>query len=51
MSYSNIDLEKSVWTYKLLKDEELSNENNEVILNFFEKNKFELNINRYKSAL
>lgn len=40
-----MDLEKTIWTYKYLKDEDLSNENMEIILNFFDKTKYEINAN------
>jgi hypothetical protein len=45
------DLEKTVWTYKFLKDEDLATENIEIILNFFEKSKYEITLNKYYSAL
>jgi hypothetical protein len=43
-------LEKTVWTFKYTKDEDLVNENIEVIINFYDKVKYEININRYSSS-
>ena len=44
-------IERTVWTFKSLKDENLTNENSEVLLNFLEKSRFELNINHYFASL
>ena len=41
--------DKTVWSYKKVDDDELSNQNLEIIINFFDKNKFELNINKFFS--
>lgn len=43
--------EKSIWCFKRIKEETLSNENLEIILNIAEINKFEMNINIFKSGL
>ena len=41
--------DKTVWSYKKVEDDDLSNQNLEIIINFFDKNKFELNINKFFS--
>ena len=41
--------DKTVWCYKKVEDDDLSNQNLEIIINFFDKNKFELNINKFFS--
>ena len=41
--------DKTVWSYKKVEDDDLSNRNLEIIINFFDKNKFELNINKFFS--
>ena len=41
--------DKTVWSYKKVDDNDLSNQNLEIIINFFDKNKFELNINKFFS--
>ena len=41
--------DKTVWSYKKVEDDDLSNKNLEVIISFFDKNKFELNINKFFS--
>ena len=41
--------DKTVWSYKKVDDDDLSNQNLEIIINFFDKNKFELNINKFFS--
>ena len=41
--------DKTIWTYKKVEDDDLSNRNLEVIISFFDKNKFELNINKFFS--
>ena len=41
--------DKTVWSYRKVDDDELSNQNLEIIINFFDKNKFELNINKFYS--
>ena len=41
--------DKTVWSYKKVEDDDLSNKNLEVIISFFDKNKFELNINKFYS--
>lgn len=50
MSNVNVELERTVWSYKNVEDSELSNKNLEIILNFYDKNKFELNINKFSSS-
>ncbi len=45
------ELEKKTFTYKFNKEEELSLENIEIVLLFFDRTKFELNICKYKSTL
>lgn len=44
-----VDLERTVWSYKFVEEKELSNKMLEIIINFYEKNKFELNINKFSS--
>ena len=44
------EIEKTVWSYKNVVDDDLSNKNIEIILNFYEKDKFELNINKFTSS-
>ena len=46
-----MNLEKTIWVFKSLKEEDLLNENIEVILNIFESNKFEMNFNLFQSDL
>lgn len=46
-----MSLEKTIWLFKVLKEEDLFNENIEIILNIFEMNRFELNFNMFKSEL
>lgn len=46
-----MSLEKTIWVFKSLKEEDLLNENIEVILNIFEMNKFEMNFNLFQSEL
>ena len=41
--------DKTVWTYKKVEDDDLSNRNIEIIISFFDNNKFELNINKFFS--
>ena len=41
--------DKTVWTYKKVEDDDLSNQNLEIIISFFDNNKFELNINKFFS--
>ncbi len=41
--------DKTVWSYKRVEDDDLSNRNLEIVINFFDKNKFELNINKFFS--
>ena len=41
--------DKTLWTYKKVEDDDLSNKNLEVIISFFDNNKFELNINKFFS--
>ena len=41
--------DKTVWSYKKVEDDDLSNRNLEIIISFFDKNKFELNINKFFS--
>ena len=44
-------LEKTLWTFKHLIDQDLTNENIEIILNFSDKQKFEINMNKYHAHL
>jgi hypothetical protein len=44
-------LEKTVWTFKQIYEEDMINENYEIILNFFDKSKYELNMNKYIAKL
>lgn len=44
-------LQKTVWTYKEVLDDELINENKEIILSFYDHYKYELNLNRYHSEM
>jgi hypothetical protein len=44
-------IERSVWTFKSIRDDDLKNENSEILLNFLEKSRFELNINHYLAEL
>ena len=44
------EIEKTVWSFKLVEDDDLSNKNIEIILNFYDKDKFELNINKFTSS-
>ena len=41
--------DKTIWTYKKVEDNDLSNLNIEIIISFFDNNKFELNINKFYS--
>ena len=50
MANVNVELERSVWSYKKVEDSELANKNIEIILNFYHKNRFELNINKFSSS-
>ena len=50
MANVNVELERSVWSYKKVEDSELANKNIEIILNFYDKNRFELNINKVSSS-
>jgi len=43
------EFEHTVWSYKKVIDNDLSNKNLEIILNFYDKKKFELNINKFSS--
>ena len=45
-----MELEKTVWSYKKVEDTDLSNKNFEIILNFYDKNKFEINMNIFSSS-
>lgn len=45
------DLEKTAWVYKNVKEDDLIIENVEMIMNFNEKQKFEINLNRHYSKL
>jgi hypothetical protein len=44
-------IERTVWTFKSIRETDLKNENSEVLLNFLEKSRFELNINHYLAKL
>jgi len=46
-----VNLEKTIWVYKSMKEEDLINENVEFILNIYDLNKYELNFNAFKSEL
>ena len=50
MANVNVELERTVWSYKKVEDSELANKNLEIILNFYDKNRFELNINKFASS-
>ena len=50
MANVNVELERSVWSYKKVEDSELANKNIEIILNFYDNNRFELNINKFSSS-
>ena len=50
MANVNVELERSVWSYKKVEDSELASKNIEIILNFYDKNRFELNINKFSSS-
>ena len=41
--------DKTIWAYKKVEDDDLSNLNIEIIISFFDNNKFELNINKFFS--
>jgi hypothetical protein len=43
------EFEHTIWSYKKVVDEDLTNKNLEIILNFFDKKNFELNINKFSS--
>jgi len=45
------DLEKTAWVFKNIKEDDSTIENVEIILNFNEKSKFEINLNRHYSKL
>lgn len=45
-----MEFERTVWSYKKVEDTDLSNKNFEIILNFYDKNKFEINMNRFSSS-
>ena len=45
------DLEKTAWIFKSVKEDDSEMENIEMILNFYEKQKFEINLNRHSSKL
>jgi len=45
------DLEKTAWVFKSIKEDESTIENIEFILNFNDKQKFEINMNRHYSSL
>ncbi len=45
------DLEKTAWVYKNVKEDDSTIENVEIILNFNEKQRFEINLNRHFSKL
>ena len=49
MSEATNKYDKTIWSYKKVDDDDLSNQNLEIIINFFDKNKFELNINKFFS--
>ncbi len=51
MSTQLQDLEKTAWIFKNIKEDDSSIENVEIILNFNEKSKFEINLNRHFSKL
>ena len=42
---------KTVWTFKHAVETDLTNENVEVILNFYEDTKYEINMNRFYSEM
>ncbi len=46
-----MNLDKSVYLFKSIKEDELFNENIEIILNILEANRFELNFNLFQSEL
>lgn len=46
-----MNLEKSVYLFKSIKEDDLFNENIEIILNILESNRFELNFNLFQSEL
>ena len=46
-----MNLEKSVYLFKSIKEDDLFNENIEIILNILEYNRFELNFNLFQSEL
>ncbi len=45
------NIEKTVWTYKNMKESQGKNDNTEIILNFLDRTKFELNYNKYHGSL
>lgn len=52
MSTSHMqELEKSAWVFKQIKEDDSTIENVEIILNFNDKQKFEINLNRHYSKL
>ena len=46
---NEINYDKTVWNYKEIDDDDLSNQNLEIVLTFYDRNKFELNINKFSS--
>lgn len=46
-----MNLDKSVYLFKSIKEDDLFNENIEIILNILESNRFELNFNLFQSEL
>ncbi len=46
-----MNLEKNVYLFKSVKEEDLFNENIEIILNILDSNRFELNFNLFQSEL
>ncbi|MCQ2821378.1 MAG: hypothetical protein MJ252_29300 [archaeon] len=42
-------LERTSWIYKVTNDKDLGNHCDEILLNFKEKQKFELNLNKFRS--
>ena len=49
VSSDNNKYDKTVWAYKKVIDTDLSNRNLEMIISFYDQNKFELNINKFFS--
>ena len=46
-----MNLEKNVYLFKSVKEDDLFNENIEIILNILDSNRFELNFNLFQSEL